>query len=191
MLKRKIVVIALVGLVFGGAAVAWAENAPAGPTAGATAATPADRQAKREALRACVEKAGKDSAARRACLAAAGVRRVPRPLLALGKAVHGTLVVPGEGGAWQTVTFDRGTVGEATDGTTIVLDRRDGQKVTLALSADTRYRGIAGASAIQKGKPATVVSKGGKATLVVQRDPAHARRPRGGNNDDAAVVPSD
>lgn len=220
-LKRNVAVIVLAGLVLGGAAAAWAGGSPARPTVlaaaqtgdtatpGSTPApplTPEERQAKRAALRDCVEKAGEDAAARRACLAAAGLPKLgdhphpggpgrpgfrPGALGALGKAVHGTVIVPGEGGTWQTVTFDRGKVNEATDGAKIVLDRPDGQKVTIALSADTKYHGIADAASIQEGKPALVVSKDGKATHVVQRDPAHARGPDHGNNGDVPVVPND
>ena len=232
-LKRNVAVIALAGLVLGGAAVAWAGGSPARPTVLAAAQTgdtttpsstpappltPEQRQAKRAALRDCMEKAGEDAAARQACLAAAGLPKLgdhprpgglggplgpagpggpgrpglrPGPLGGLGKAGHGTVIVPGEGDTWQTVTFDRGKVNEATDGAKIVLDRPDGQKVTIALTADTKYHGIADAASIQKGKPALVVSKDGKATHVVQRDPAHARGPEHGNNGDVPVVPND
>lgn len=220
-LKRNVAVIVLAGLVLGGAGVAWAGPGPARPTVvaaaqtGGTTSTPtsappanADRRAKGEALRACVQQAGKDRTALRACLAAAGVPKPagpggvkpvkpagpPRPGLALGalaKAVHGSVIIPGEGTTWQTVTFDRGSVNAAGDGSKIVLDRPDGQQVTLSLTADTRYQGIAGAAALQDGTPALVVSKDGKATLVVQKDPAHAKRPGAGNNGDAPVVPND
>lgn len=225
-LKRNVAVFLLAGLVLGGTAVAWAGGSPARPTvlaaaqaAGATTPstgpaatplTPAERQAKRAALKACIERAGEDTAARQACFAAAGLPKVgehgpghggpgkpggrlggPGGLGALAKAVHGTVIVPGEGATWQTVTFDRGTVSDATDGSKIVLDRPDGVKVTIALTAATKYHGIADAAAIHKGKPAMVVSKDGKATQVVQRDPAHAKRPGTGNNGDAPVVPTD
>lgn len=216
-LKRNAAVVVLAGLVLGGAAVAWAGGGPPRPTVLAlaqtgdtttppsTPPTPADRRARREAARACLEAAGQDAAARRACLDAAGphkpgggpnLRGGPLGGLGmLGKAVHGSVVVPGEAeGTWQTVTFDRGTVNEATDGGTIVLDRPDGEQVTLALTADTTFHGVADAAAIQEGKPAMVVSKDGTATQVVQRDPATAARPdhpTPGNNSDAPVVPND
>ena len=193
MLKRNLPMLLVAGLVLGGAAVAWAGGSPARPTLVAAAQqeggtssttaptrlTPEERQAKMQALRTCMQNAGEDAAARRACLDQAGVRK-PRvgahhkpggPGVgpgALGRAVHGEVVVPGENDTWQTVTFDRGTVDEATDGAKIVLDRPDGQTVTLALTADTKYHGIDGAGALQEGKPATVVSKDGKATQVVQ-----------------------
>lgn len=196
MLKRNLPILLVAGLVLGGAAVAWAGGDPARPTLVAAAAqegstssttpparlTPEERQAKMQALRDCLQKAGQDDTARRACVQAAGLPK-PRPggdhhkpggpgpgpgFGALGRAVHGTVVVPGENNTWQTVTFDRGKVGAATDTSKIVLERPDGQTVTLALTADTKYHGIDGAGAIQKGQPALVVSKDGKATQVVQ-----------------------
>lgn len=226
-LKRNVAVVVLAGLVLGGAAVAWAGGSPARPTVVAAAQagetvppsstpgtpptrpTPEERQAKRAALRACVDNAGEDAAARQACLAAAGLPKLgdrpggpggpggpgfrPGTLGELGRAVHGTVIVPGEGDTWQTVTFDRGKVNQATDGSKIVLDRPDGVSVTIALTADTKYHGIASAAAIQDGKPAMVVSKDGKATQVVRRDPAHMKRPAPGhgNNGEPPVVPND
>lgn len=190
MLKRNLPLLVVAGLVLGGAAVAWAGGLPARPTlvaaqAGETPSTtaparltPEEREAKMQALRTCLQQAGQDDAARRACFDAAGVRKPRiagehhkpgRPGAgALGRAVHGTVVVPGENGSWQEVTFDRGTVAAATDESKIVLDRPDGQSVTLSLTADTRYHGIDGAGAIREGRPALVVSKDGKATQVVQ-----------------------
>ncbi|MGI8686381.1 MAG: hypothetical protein ACR2MO_15065, partial [Acidimicrobiales bacterium] len=151
MLKRNAAVVVLAGLVLGGAAVAWAGGSPAQPTLLAAAqtdesapptsapATPpaphteAERPAKRDAIRACLEAAGEDAAARQACVPAGahgpghkdrGPGR-PGPLGGpgiLGKAVHGSAVVPGPTeGTWQTVTFDRGKVEAATDGSKIVL----------------------------------------------------------------------
>jgi len=228
-LKRNIAVIALAGLVLGGGGIAWARGSAPRPTlVGATQATQtdptapdqapptgADREARRAAheakraeVRACMEAAGEDAAARQACLAAAGFpgrlgahrpgAAGPRhhghaggPLGILGRAAHGTAVVPGDGDTWQTVTFDRGRVNDATDGSKVVLDRPDGVQVTLALGAGTRYLGIADAAGIRKGSPAMVVSKDGTATVVAQKDPARAKRPRAGNNDAAPVVPSD
>jgi hypothetical protein len=239
MLKRNAAVVVLAGLVLGGAAVAWAGGGPARPTVlaaaqtdqsapppstPATPATPAtppapltdaERQAKREALKACLEAAGEDAAARQACMPAGmpgpahkgpGGPGHPGPLGGLpllGRAVHGDVVVPGPTeGAWQTVTFDRGKVDEATDASKIVLDRPDGATVTIALTADTKYHMIADAGAIREGEPAMVVSKDGKALQVVQPDPRHRKGPGPGpggpppeavpgNNGDAPVVPND
>jgi hypothetical protein len=210
--------------------LAWAGGGPVRPTVlaaaqtdgsappASTPATPpappteAERQARREALRACLEAAGEDAAARQACrpegLRGPGHHR-PGPkhggplagLGLLGKAVHGTAIVPGPTeGSWQTVTFDRGKVEAATDGSKIVLARPDGQTVTLVLNGDTKYHGIADAGAVREGEPAMVISKDGTATHVLQRDPEH-REPHGagrpapdempGNNGGAPVVPND
>ncbi|HET9443463.1 MAG TPA: hypothetical protein VFO65_09070 [Acidimicrobiales bacterium] len=212
MLKRNFAVVLVAGLVLGGAAVALAGDGPARPTvlAAAQAETqppgpggeePADRQARREALRSCLEAAGEDEAARRACFEAAGPgparharRHGPRPgapfgPALLGRAVHGTVTVPApEGGGWQEVTFDRGKVDEATDGSKVVLDRADGETVTIGLTADTKYHGVENAEALVDGRPALVVSKDGKATHVLQMDPER-RRP--GNKADAPGVGSD
>lgn len=150
-------------------------------------------EAEREALRSCVEKAGTDAAARQACFDAAGVKPPrgggvgpgpggpgrpgpgrPGPFGGMGlvgRAVHGTVVVPAEGDTWQTVTFDRGVVDEATDGSKIVLMRPDGEKVTIALNADTKYHGIPDAAGIKEGRQAMVISKEGTATQVMQGEP--------------------
>lgn len=214
MLKRNAAVILVAGLVLGGGALAWANGGPARPTLLAATqatdstdpttppssapATAQERKARREALRTCLQQAGEDKEARRGCFKTAGVRpghgaRKGHGLAGaaglLGRAVHGSVVVPGADGGWQTVTFDRGEVDEATDGSHIVLDRPDGPEVTLALTADTRYHGIAGAGAIEEGRPATVVSRDGKALHVVQKDPARSHGP--GNNDKPAGVPHD
>ena len=208
MLKRNIAVVIVVGVALAGAAVAWAGGSPARPTVLAAAQTdpstpappsteaPADLKARREALRACVERAGEDREARRACQRAAGpgVRqrhgRGPRrggPAHLLGRAVHGTVVVPDGNGGWQTVTFDRGRVDQATDGSRIVLDRPDGQTVTLALTPETRYHGIENAGQVAEDRPAVVVSRDGKALDVLQKDPSRKR----GNKNEAPVVPHD
>lgn len=212
MLKRSFAVLLVAGLVGGGAAVAVAGDAPSRPTLLAaaqsedtppsTAAGAPDRaeiQARREALRTCLEQAGENEESRRACFQAAGpgIRHHkgrpghagPAGFGPLGRAVHGTVVVPNPAGGWHEVAFDRGEVDEATDGSKIVLDRPDGQTVTIALTDDTKYRGVADASALVEGRPALVVSQDGKALQVVQKDPARHHGP--GNNGVAPDVPND
>ena len=216
MLKRNFAVLLVAGLVVGGAAVAMAGDDPPRPSLLAAAQSeetpsstapageaPEDLRARRQALRTCLEQAGEDREARQACLEAAGPgvlhhRRGPghpgrhgagigMPLL--GRAVHGTVVVPDGDGGWQEVTFDRGEVDEATDGSKIVLDRPDGETVTIELTGDTRYHGIADAAAVVEGRPAVVVSRDGKALHVLQKDPDRRHRP--GNNGAAPDVPTD
>jgi hypothetical protein len=97
----------------------------------------------------------------------------------LGRAVHGDLIVRNREGGFEKVTVDRGTV-TAVDGDSITLHRPDDVDVTLKLNDQTRYAGVDGASAVQKDKPAMVVSKDGTATVVMQRDPDQPRPDRPG-----------
>lgn len=210
MLKRNAAVFVVAGLVLAGGAVAWANGPAARPTVvtaaqstdGTTppaARTNEERRAGRAALRACLEAAGDDRGARQACFATAGVRPGRHPgrpgphkaglPFALGRAVHGTVIVPDGDGGWQEVTFDRGKVDEATDSSRIVLDRPDGPTVTIALTSDTRYHGIAGAADVVEGRGAVVVSRDGRALHVLQRD----REAKGGrgNNAGPGGVPND
>ena len=209
MLKRNFAVVLVAGLVLGGGAVALAGDDPARPTVLAAQTDPppstpnteepSDHRAARQALRTCLEQAGEDEAARRACKEAAGPalrhRPGPRPgpgplgLAPLGRAVHGTVTVPDGNGGWHEVTFDKGTVDEATDGSRIVLDRPDGRTVTIELTAETRYHGVADAAALVDGRAALVVSRDGKALHVAQRDPDRRHRP--GNNGEAPGVQRD
>ena len=211
MSKRNVAAVLVAGLVLGGGAMALANGSPERPTllAAQTQETPpstapgdqkASRRAAADALRACLQQAGEDPAARRTCLqnAGPGVRHGLRhrahgggPLgaLPLGRAVHGTVIVPDGNGGWHEVTFDRGSVDEATDGSRIVLVRPDGRTVTLALTGDTTYHGIADAAGIVEGRPALVVSEDGKAVHVAQRDPERHHGP--GNNERAPGVERD
>jgi hypothetical protein len=89
-------------------------------------------------------------------------------LALLRRADHGTVEVKNKDGSWVTVTFDRGTV-TAASASSITLQRPDGQSVTIALTADTRYRGISSADQIATGKAAIVASdSNGNALLVAQ-----------------------
>lgn len=205
MLKRNFAVVLVAGLVLGGGAVALAGDGPARPTVLAArtdsppstpnAEEPPGRRAARQALRACLGQAGEDEAARRACKEAAGpaLRHRPGPgplgLAPLGRAVHGTVTVPDGNGGWHEVTFDKGTVDEASDGSRIVLDRPDGRTVTIELTAETRYHGVADAAAVVDGRAALVVSRDGRALHVAQRDPDRRHSP--GNNGEAPGVQRD
>ncbi len=108
---------------------------------------------------------------------AEGERRAPGPLR---RAVHGDLIVRGPDGRFESLTFDRGTVNEATDTSTLVVDRPDGKQVTLELTVETRYRGVEGAAQVREGERAVVTSRDGKALSVRQGGPnkGPGKRPR-------------
>ena len=98
---------------------------------------------------------------------AADVGRGP-VIRAIGRrTVHADLVVQDKSGAFVTVTIDRGTV-SAVNATSITLDRADGKQATLTINNDTKVHGVASVSAVQTGKMATVVSRDGTATQIVQ-----------------------
>jgi hypothetical protein len=101
-------------------------------------------------------------------VALAEARHAPAPLR---RAVHGDLVVRGQDGRFESLTFDRGTVNEATDTSKLVLDRPDGKQVTLELTAETRYRGVEGAAQLREGERAMATSRDGKALSVRQGGP--------------------
>jgi hypothetical protein len=88
----------------------------------------------------------------------------------LGKATHGELVVPKDGGGYETVTFDRGAI-TAVDAGSLTLKRADGPSVTLKLVDTTTYKGKAKAPAdLTAGDEVDVLSAGGVARAV------HARK---------------
>lgn len=147
MLKRNFAVLLVAGLVLGGGAFAWAQGSPS-QAQGAPAAL------------ATVAAGVRDPAARRA--GGEGKHALYK------RAVHGDLIVRGRGGAFENYTFDRGKV-DAASSTSITLTRPDGKQVTVSITPDTKFRGVRDASGLQTGKPAVVVSQGGKADLVDQR----------------------
>jgi hypothetical protein len=83
------------------------------------------------------------------------------------RTVHADLVVQDKSGAFVTVTIDRGTV-SAVNATSITLDRADGKQATLTIDTNTKVHGVASVPAVQTGKMATVVSRDGTATQIVQ-----------------------
>jgi hypothetical protein len=194
MIRRNIAVFLVAATVLGGGALALAQGQPERPTtepgsSKAPADPQVDRQARREAARKCRESAGEDRAKRQQCRQQfkQGRGKGGGPLR---RAVHGDLVVPAEGGAFEKVTFDRGKVSQSSDPGRIVIDRPDGQQVTLALTPETRYRGIEGADQLRKGQNAVVTSRDGKALTVAQRDPGKTG-PRSGNKEGGPGVPHD
>ena len=184
MIKRNVAILLVTGIVLGGGALALAQGPPDRPTAEPAAGQAAgdrkaERQARREAARKCMQDAGEDQAKRQQCReqfkAGKGARGGP-----LRRAVHGDLIVGGEDGKFENLVFDRGLVNQASDATKVVIDRPDGQQVSLALTAETRYRGVRDAGQLRKGEPAVVTSRDGKALTVAQPDPDKTG-PRGGN----------
>ena len=209
MIKRNLSVLLVAGIVLGGSALALAQS-PAGASHSGTglAQAPADRQAERKAERKarreeakkCLEGAGEDQTKRQECRdrfkghkgpdgrGKDGMGKDGRG--PLGRAVHGDLVVPGKGGAFEKVAFDRGKVSQSSDAGRIVIDRPDGQQVSFELTPETRYRGVQDANQLRKGENAMVTSRDGKALTVTQRDPGKTG-PGSGNKEGGAGVPID
>jgi hypothetical protein len=192
MLKRNAAVIVVAGLLLAGGAFAWAQGQPDRPEVdqGTAAQSPEERRARAEEFRRCMEAAGDDQEARRRCFEQfrpAG-RRHHGPGI-LRRAVHGDVLVAGENNQFEELTFDKGTVEEGTNANQVVLKRRDGQVVTIQLTADTRYHGVQNAGELQEGKPAVVVSKDGKARTVAQRGDRPPRTGQPGNKTGAGDVP--
>lgn len=96
----------------------------------------------------------------------------------LGRAVHGDIVVRTGEDTFDTVTFDRGEVDESTTDGQIVINRPDGATVRVALTDDTKYKGVEGVDGIREGAPALVVHKDGQARTVAQR-PERPQRQKG------------
>lgn len=209
MIKRNLSVLLVAGIVLGGSALALAQSQPERPTVEpGSPQAPADRQAERKAERKarreeakkCLEVAGEDQTKRQECRdrfkghkgpdgrGKDGMGKDGRG--PLGRAVHGDLVVPGEGGAFEKVAFDRGKVSQSSDAGRIVIDRPDGQQVSFELTPETRYRGVQDANRLRKGENAMVTSRDGKALTVTQRDPGKTG-PGSGNKEGGAGVPID
>src|SRR4051812_11857548 len=141
MLKRNLAVLVLAAALIGGGAVAWAQTTDSSPTA--PTQTPNAQQA--------------------------GPRsRHPRAAALMGRVVHGDLVVRGRDGAFENVTYDRGTL-DGVSGDTLNLTRPDGKKVSVKVTSDTKFRGVANASELKAGKQTLVTSRDGKALTVAQR----------------------
>src|SRR4051812_19993232 len=149
MLKRNLAVLVLAAALVGGGAVAWAQTGDSSPSAPApsisTTAAPNGQ------TRQGVPK-GRNARA-------AGI---------LGRVVHGDLVVRGKDGKFENVTYDRGTL-DGVSGDTLTITRPDGKKVSLKLTSDTKFRGVANASELKAGKQTLVTSRDGKALTVAQR----------------------
>ena len=151
MLKRNAAVLLVATLVLGAGAYAWAQGAPERPTTSEQAREP----------RADGPRQGR------------GGERGMHPLR---RAVHGDLIVrKADGSGFENVTFDRGEV-TAVSASSITVKRPDGQSVTKAIDANTKFHGAQSAADVKTGKPAVVVSKGNTATQIGQ--PARDRQDR-------------
>jgi hypothetical protein len=199
MLKRNAALLIVGALLVGGAAGAWARGtsspssfkadlavAQAATTNPST--TPADRQALRDQIKKCLQdrRAARQSGSSStttpsdSCQAlkdkvrslGGGRVRPGRARALIGRADHGTLDIKDDSGHYVTYTFDKGTVAAGTNGDQVVIDRPDGKSVTVKIDAKTKFRGIGSAAELKEGQNALVVSKGGTATLIAQRDKA-------------------
>ena len=141
MLKRNLAILALAVALVGGGAVAWAQTSDGSNTPPTTAGAPARQGAAR--------------------------RGGQQPNAILRRVVHGDLIVRGKDG-FQNVTYDRGKEDGVSDNT-LTITRPDSKKVSVKLTASTKYRGVQDASQLQAGKQTLVVSKDGNAVVVGQR----------------------
>ena len=197
MLKRNLSILLLAGLLFGGAAYAWAQTGDTSTSTPTTAAAPgpangngpSDQASRRAVLEDCMHQAGvtdpksatpAQSQQIRQCVAAHGVkgRPGPGPKALLGRVVHGDLIVRGTDGQFQNVTYDRGKE-DGLQGNTLTITRPDNKKVSVTLTNDTKYRGVDNASQLQAGRQTLVLSKDGKALVVGQRGDKAQPQPGG------------
>lgn len=73
-------------------------------------------------------------------------------------------------GAWVTFEYDRGKV-YAASSSSVTLALPDGSKVTEAITATTKFKGISGSSSLRTGVRAFVVSSNGAALQIRQAPP--------------------
>lgn len=200
MLKQRIATVLVGGLVLGGGAIALAETSPADPDVGggmasATASEPSADQ--RAAARACIaaRRANPEAAPSAECqalrdqLGKRGRGEGHRPGAGLlRRGIHGEVIVEQDGGGFETVEFDKGTLTSVGD-SSLVLERDDGMTVRVTTNDATKFRGVEGLSELRTGDKVFVVSKDGVARLIAQR-PADAPDGEGadGNIANRAVV---
>src|SRR4051794_10506214 len=100
--------------------------------------------------------------------AAAAHPRLARLERLAKRSVHGEFVVKTKNG-FETFDADKGTDVAAPAGS-VSVHRADGPTVTVKVTSDTKFRGIKSAADIRAGKGIVVISKGGNAVLVAQRN---------------------
>jgi hypothetical protein len=143
MFKKHAAVLLVGALVLGVGAYAWAQGAPQRPTGGDQTASAQPNASRRPG-------------------------RGGHRFGLLQRAIHGDVIVRSQSGkGFENVTFDRGEV-TAVSASSITVKRPDGQSVTKAIDANTKFRGVQSAGDVKTGKPALVMSKGGTATMVGQ-----------------------
>ena len=98
-----------------------------------------------------------------------------RHLTLLQRTDHATAEVKVRG-QWVTYTLDRGKVSAASS-TSITLALPDGQNVTDAISATTKFGGVSSESSIRIGQMARVVSLNGAAVRIRQGRPSSVPAP--------------
>jgi len=177
-LKRNVAAAVVAVAVLGGGAAAVAAEGPSRPTLAAGSETPIRAQAQAAQTEGQGDEARPNRPARPdRPNRPARPDRLGHPLAR--RAVHGELIVRGEEGEFESVTFDRGRLTSVADGS-LTLERPDGVSVTVRLNDATRYRGVDSAAALQTGRPVLVTSKEGTATQVAQRPEREGRVPRSG-----------
>jgi hypothetical protein len=148
MLKRNLAILVLAVALVGGGAVAWAQTSDSSPSAPSPSTSTAGQNGQ-----------GQQAVPR---------ARHPRAAAIGGRVVHGDLIVKGQDGKFENVTYDRGTL-DGVSGDTLTLTRPDGKKVSVKLTSDTKFRGVGSASELKAGKQTLVTSRDGKALTVAQR----------------------
>lgn len=160
-LKRNFAIATVALVVVGGGAIAAAQDAP--PRSQVTAQQPETPQADapNEAPQPDARVEAPQPDARRK-----HHRRGPEMGI-LGHAVHGQLIVRTKDGAFEEVTFDRGTL-TSVEGDTLTITRPDDKTVKVTVNDATKFHGAANTGELKTGRPIMVVSKDGVATRVGQ-----------------------
>jgi hypothetical protein len=171
--KRRVAVLVLAGGLLLGGATAWAQTGGGDPSRPATSeqapSTTTAKDARRAAREARKSRLKEKAQARREA-------RQDAKLPGVGNAVHGTLTVRTDGGGYEDITFDRGTVKAVTAGS-ITIANEGRPDVTITVNADTKVPGAASATDLRTDAPATVISKNGVATQILQRGHKKSSQP--------------
>jgi hypothetical protein len=142
-MRRRIIAGLIVAAGLATAGIAYAENQPADPSVATGPSAPAKAAGRAGGLKAGLS---------------AGL---------LKGAVHGDLLILGDGGQTRTVTFDRGKV-SAISGGTITVERPDGVSVAKTLTDQTVFNGTP-RDKLQAGMGVIVVSSGETAERVISK----------------------